>query len=108
LLEHGAYAAISDSDGQNTLHLLAFSKARPISIVLLDILIAHGANANYTDKDRNTPLHNMAMNLWQAHTVRFLYSRGADISIININSDTVFHKAAEGIILPYRTLEVKY
>ncbi|QKX63664.1 uncharacterized protein TRUGW13939_10835 [Talaromyces rugulosus] len=108
LLEHGADAAISDSDGRNTLHLLAFSGAGPISIVLLDLLIAHGANTNYADKDGNTPLHIMAMNLRQAHAVRFLCSRGADISVINTNGDTVFHKAAEGIFLPHRNLEGKY
>lgn len=99
LLEHGADAAIPDSSGRTTLHLLAKSPG-PIGTALLDLLIAYGADVNHADNDGNKPLHDMARNLRQTQATSVLCSKGADISATNAHGDTAFHKAAEGFMAP--------
>lgn len=109
LLEHGADASVSDSNGQTVLHIFAYCSVDggPIDTALLDLLVAHGANVNHADKDGNTAFHIMARNLRQVQAVKFLLGRGADVRATNAKGDTAFHEAARGILRPRETRDKK-
>lgn len=72
-----------DLNGFTPLHLLSYNNS-PRDISMASILLDAGADPNIQDKYGNTPLHN-AIQVDNTQMARFLVSRGADLSIPNMN-----------------------
>ncbi|KAH8690225.1 ankyrin repeat-containing domain protein [Talaromyces proteolyticus] len=101
LFEYGADGNICNQDGLNMLHLLGFTQdGEAIDPVIIERLVAHGANINDIDIHGNTPLNQMAINLRQVDAVRALLSCGACMRVKNSRGDTPLHQAAQGKVFP--------
>jgi ankyrin repeat protein len=79
LLEHGADANKSNSEGATPLHTVALDPAAPQKIQVMDILVKRGANVDAPDKNGMTPLH-IAAGTYNKDAVDFLLGSGADPS----------------------------
>jgi chitinase len=103
LFEHGADGNTRDQKGLNMLHVLGFTKSgEAIEPVIIERLMAHGANLSDVDIRGNTPLNQMAINLRQVEAVRALIRCGASMKVKNLKGDTPLHQAAHGIVFRYK------
>ncbi|KAH8696384.1 ankyrin repeat-containing domain protein [Talaromyces proteolyticus] len=102
LFRYGADGNIRDQDGKNMLHLLGFTAiGEAMDPVIIECLVAHGANIDDVDIRGNTPLNQMAINLRQVEAVRALLGCGASMKVKNLRGDTPLHQAAQGKVFPY-------
>jgi ankyrin repeat protein len=65
-------------------------------MILVDLLLAHGARVDDPDADGNTPLHFIAQRFDYIDAVQVLLRYGAKATVKNFNGDTPLHKAADG------------
>jgi hypothetical protein len=97
LCDNGVDANVRDRNGQTPLHWLGFPRwsADPIDTAIIDLFLAYGAKIGDTDLDGNTPLHLAARCLDQVEAVRFLLSRGADVSAQNSKVNTPLYEVVD-------------
>ncbi|KFZ13073.1 hypothetical protein V502_06779 [Pseudogymnoascus sp. VKM F-4520 (FW-2644)] len=100
LLEYRADPRIPDASGHTILHLLGYSSHQgdPITTMLLDSILSHGANISHAANNGDTALHIFARNLRQVSAAKFLIEHGADFRVRNTLRETPFHAAARGIL----------
>lgn len=92
LFELGADASIRNQNSMDMLHVLGFTQNdEAIDPVIIERLVAHGANLSDIDIRGNTPLNQMTINFRQVEAVRALLRCGASTKVKNPKGDTPPH-----------------
>lgn len=105
LFELGADANIREQNGRNLniLHVLGLTQnGEAIDTVIIERLVAHGANLSDVNIRGDTPLNQMAINLRQVEAARALLRCGASMTVKNLKGNTPLHQAAHGIVFRYK------
>lgn len=91
LIAKGAHLEVQDSLGRTPVHYVRSS-------VVLDMLVANGVNIEARDHRGNTPLQTMLANydgVSGAEVIQSLAVIGADLTVINLDGETLLHAAAK-------------
>ena len=91
LLDNGASATLSDSEGKTPLH---YASVHQYDSKLIKLLVQYGADPNAVDNDKNTPLHISSAN-GTVFAAKTLIHYGVNVNAVNNEGKTPLHLSAE-------------